>query len=71
MRIIGARLGLIYFLCSFGLLVDSPISGAILKSQDDVFWGTQVWSGATMTVSFLCFCGVKLMVGKGKIFVKV
>ena len=56
---IGTRMGQCFFLSAFGLLVGTPVSGAILKSTGN--WiGVQLWSGLAILVtgSFLLWARV-------------
>lgn len=72
LSIIGSRLGLSFFICGFGILIGTPVAGAILEitTTENQYLGLQLFSGAMMTIS-LCFClTAKLLVGKGKFFVK-
>ncbi|OCT52108.1 monocarboxylate permease like proteinue, mch4 [Cladophialophora carrionii] len=47
---IGTRMGQCFFLSAFGLLVGTPVSGAILKNTGS--WvGVQLWSGAAIMVT--------------------
>ncbi|OAP60615.1 hypothetical protein AYL99_05617 [Fonsecaea erecta] len=47
---IGTRMGQCFFISAFGLLVGTPVSGAILKSTGK-WWGVQLWSGAAILVT--------------------
>jgi len=47
---IGTRMGQCFFISAFGLLVGTPVSGAILKSTGQ-WWGVQLWSGAAILVT--------------------
>lgn len=68
MSIIGARMGLSFFICGFGLLMGTPIAGAILKTQSETFWRAQLFAGVTMTMAFVLCLLSKIGVGHGKIF---
>ena len=68
LRKIGARMGQSFFVCSWGLLIGTPVSGAILSSTGK-YLGVQLFSGilllATATAFFVsrtCKVGFKLKV---------
>lgn len=69
--IIGARMGLGFFIISFGLLIGSPVAGAILKLQNETFWGAQLWAGLAMCMSFALCLVAKWKAGNGNLFAKV
>lgn len=45
---IGTRLGMAYFSCGIGLLIGSPIAGALTDTSRGDFLKVQVWGGATL-----------------------
>ncbi|OAG41707.1 hypothetical protein AYO21_04171 [Fonsecaea monophora] len=47
---IGTRMGQCFFISAFGLLVGTPVSGAILKGTGE-WLGVQLWSGAAILVT--------------------
>ena len=61
MRKIGTRMGQCFFLAALGILVGTPVSGAILKNTGS--WvGVQLWSGATILVSGLLMLWARVIV---------
>lgn len=47
----GVRIGMTLFMCGLGLLVGSPIGGAIIDAQSperSVYWGVFLWGGLTV-----------------------
>lgn len=82
--LIGSRLGLSFFICGFGLLMGTPVAGAILKLQNPIetakfigdqqvgmtFWGIQIFSGLCMFICFVLCLVSKIMVGEGHFFRK-
>lgn len=60
---VGTRIGMAFFIGSLGVLIGSPIAGAILGSQslrdgssnlvlgEEVFWGTLVFAGIILVAS--------------------
>ncbi|PCH01973.1 Major facilitator superfamily domain, general substrate transporter [Penicillium occitanis (nom. inval.)] len=47
----GVRIGMTLFMCGLGLLVGSPIGGAIIDAQSperSVYWGVYLWGGLTV-----------------------
>lgn len=73
LSIIGSRLGLFFFIYGFGLLIGSPVAGAILNASpaDNQFLGLQLFSGVTLTVSVMLCAATKFMIGRGNFFVKI
>jgi MFS family permease len=55
-RELGARTGALYAVSSFGVLVGSPIAGAIVTRENGGFSGLKI------------FCGVTLLVGAAFVF---
>lgn len=45
---IGTRLGMAYLGCGIGLLIGSPIAGALTDTSKGEFLKAQVWGGATL-----------------------
>lgn len=70
LSIIGARMGLSFFICAFGLLIGSPVAGAIIKTQNGTFWGAQLFSGLMMAIAFALVMVAKLRVSGGNFFTK-
>lgn len=57
MQRIGVRMGMNFFVGALGLLVGTPVAGAILKSS----WvGMQAFCGATLAICTLFLFGVKV-----------
>jgi len=50
MRKIGTRMGQCFFISAFGLLLGTPVSGAILGSANN-WLGVQLFSGAAVMVT--------------------
>jgi MFS family permease len=51
----GVRQGVLFACISIASLTGSPIAGAILNRQNGIFWGLQVFAGATMAASVFFF----------------
>ncbi|CAN6623026.1 probable transporter Mch2p [Trichomonascus vanleenenianus] len=70
MSLIGTRLGMCFFVAGFGLLIGSPVAGALVKRMDGGYLGAQLFSGLAIAVAtgFLCFS--RMLLTKGKLFVK-
>jgi MFS family permease len=47
-RELGSRTGLLYAASSFGVLVGSPIAGAIVTSENGGFTGLKIFCGVTL-----------------------
>ena len=47
---VGTRLGMAYACSSVGVLIGSPIAGALSNTHQGVFLGAQAWSGATLVL---------------------
>ena len=58
---IGTRMGQCFFLSAFGLLVGTPVSGAILKSTG-AWLGVQLWSGLAILVTGLLMLWARVAV---------
>ena len=68
---LGTRIGMAFLVGSLGMLISSPIAGAILKAQtpqddgsalelgDEVFWGVLVFTGAVLIASGLLMTGTR------------
>lgn len=50
LNVVGTRLGMAYACSSVGVLVGSPIAGALSNTPQGVFLGAQVWSGTTLVL---------------------
>jgi MFS family permease len=50
---IGARLSLCFFIVGFGVLVGTPIAGALIQRQNGGFLGAQLFSGACILLASL------------------
>lgn len=68
LRTVGTRMGMCFAICSLGLLVGSPSSGAILKNTEN-FLGLQLFSGCTLmltgiilVVTRIAYAGIKVQV---------
>lgn len=57
MDVIGTRVGMFWAGVGVGVLIGSPIAGAMIdiQSMDIQWWKPQVFSGLVMTVGALCF----------------
>ncbi|CAF9921540.1 MAG: hypothetical protein HETSPECPRED_004578 [Heterodermia speciosa] len=45
---VGARLGMAYAACGFGILIGSPVAGAVSRTSGGGFRGAQIWGGGTL-----------------------
>ncbi|KAL4913914.1 major facilitator superfamily domain-containing protein [Aspergillus aurantiobrunneus] len=59
MRELGTRLGMVFAITSIGLLIGTPIGGAILSNTHE-YLGLQLFTGCCLTVSVTIFLGVRL-----------
>ena len=51
---VGTRLGMAYGACGLGILIGSPIAGAVSRTEAGDFRGAQAWGGTTLLLgSFL------------------
>lgn len=56
LRKIGTRMGQSFFVVSFGLLIGTPVSGAILSSKGGGYWlGVQLFSGVLLILTTMVF----------------
>ncbi|TVY17341.1 Aspyridones efflux protein apdF [Lachnellula arida] len=58
--VIGARMGMVFTISGFGLLIGNPVAGAILNPDGGSFLGLQIWCGVTVTTSLLCLCVARI-----------
>ncbi|CAN6623041.1 riboflavin transporter Mch5p [Trichomonascus vanleenenianus] len=70
MSLIGTRLGMTFFVGGFGMLVGSPVAGALISRMDGGYLGAQLFSGLTIVIAtgFLCFS--RMLTSKGNRFIK-
>lgn len=66
---IGTRLGMNFFISGFGVLIGTPVAGAILSRQNGDFLGAQIFAGAVVMLAVACivysrfaFIGKRLVV---------
>ena len=52
LRVVGTRLGMCFAVTSLGILIGTPVSGALLTSTGS-WTGTQIFSGVTMLVAVI------------------
>ncbi|KAL4881342.1 major facilitator superfamily domain-containing protein [Aspergillus karnatakaensis] len=69
MRELGTRMGMVFAITSIGLLIGTPIGGAILNSSNE-YLGVQLFTGCCITVSVAIFLGVRLSRTGLKLFVR-
>ena len=51
--VVGTRMGMCFGLTSFGILIGTPVSGALLTATGS--WrGTQLFAGATVLLALIC-----------------
>ena len=56
---IGTRIGMVLAFSGMGLLVGSPVAGAILRTQGG-WMGLQLWCGAILFASVLCLLAARI-----------
>ncbi|KAL4925175.1 MCT family MFS transporter [Aspergillus undulatus] len=59
MRQLGTRMGMVFAITSIGLLIGTPIGGAILSNSHS-YLGVQLFTGCALTVSVAIFFGVRM-----------
>ncbi|KAL3492932.1 major facilitator superfamily domain-containing protein [Aspergillus germanicus] len=59
MRELGTRMGMVFAITSVGLLIGTPIGGAILSGSHK-YLGVQLFTACALTVSVAIFLGVRL-----------
>ncbi|KAL4762897.1 MCT family MFS transporter [Aspergillus foveolatus] len=59
MRELGTRMGMVFAITSVGLLIGTPIGGAIM-SNTHKYLGVQLFTGCAITVAGVIFLGVRL-----------
>lgn len=68
-RELGTRLGMVFAVTSVGLLVGTPIGGAILNSSGS-YLGVQLFAACCLIASAAGFVTMRLMLSKGKVVAK-
>lgn len=68
-RELGTRLGMVFAVTSVGLLVGTPIGGAILNSSGS-YLGVQLFAACCLIASAAGFVIMRLMLSKGKVVAK-
>lgn len=69
LRTVGTRMGMNFTICSLGLLVGAPTSGAILK-QTGKFLGLQLFSGCTLMLTGILLLATRIALAGIKVRVK-
>lgn len=67
--VIGTRIGIATAISGTGLLIGSPIAGAILQGQGG-WLGLKIWCGVLLTVSGLCMLSARIIKAGCKLKVK-
>lgn len=70
LRTVGTRMGMCFGICSLGLLVGTPVGGAIL-TRTGSYVGLQLFSGATIFATGLLLVATRVVKAGWKIRVKV
>ena len=61
MAVLGGRMSMAFMTAGTGLLVGTPVAGAILITGGGQNWTMlQIWSGALLILSFLCMSGARV-----------
>lgn len=61
MAVLGGRMSMAFMTAGTGLLVGTPVAGAILTSGEGENWTMlQVWSGALLVLSAICMLGARV-----------
>ena len=61
MASLGARMSMAFMAAGTGLLIGSPVAGAILSSHGGNDWNSlQIWSGVLLVLSTLCMSGARI-----------
>lgn len=55
LREIGVRNGTLFFCVSIGVLIGNPIGGALVSRDHGNYLYLQIFSGAVLAASFVCF----------------
>lgn len=70
----GVRIGMTLFMCGLGLLVGSPIGGAIIGVQSSpghqTYWGVLLWGACTVSLGAMCLLVTRSLNVGWNIFVK-
>lgn len=69
LRVVGTRMGMSFAFSALGLLVGTPVSGAILNVTHR-YLGPQILAGGTILVAACCLIAARLYKAGGKLLVK-
>ncbi|CAN6606345.1 probable transporter Mch2p [Trichomonascus vanleenenianus] len=70
MSLIGTRLSMTFFVAGFGLLMGTPVAGALIKMMGGGYLGAQLFGGLAIAIATGFLCLSRMLITKGKIFVK-
>ena len=71
MRQIGSRNGTLFAMISIGALCGNPIAGAILSNSGGSYHHLQIFCGCMILAGTVLLAGVRGLITKGKVFVKM
>ncbi|ANB13716.1 Mch5p [Sugiyamaella lignohabitans] len=70
MNMLGTRMGMAFFLCGFGILIGSPIGGALVTRDDGAFLYAAMFCAACMTLSSVFMFMTRVALSGPKVMVK-
>jgi MFS family permease len=70
MSIIGTRLGMCFFFSGLGVLMGTPVAGAIITRQNGDFLGAQIFAGVAVMLAVVFITASRISFIGSKVFVK-
>jgi MFS family permease len=70
MSMIGTRLGMNFFFTGLGILIGTPVAGAIITRQDGSYLGAQIFAGVAVFLAAICVCAARIAFTGRKLMVK-
>jgi MFS family permease len=70
MSMIGTRLGMNFFFTGLGVLIGTPVAGAIITRQGGSYLGAQIFAGVAVFLAAICICAARIAFIGRKLMVK-
>ncbi|ANB15604.1 Mch5p [Sugiyamaella lignohabitans] len=71
LNILGTRIGMSFFITSFGLLCSGPVAGALLDRKNGAYLYAQIYCGIASILSFSCYMIARYLLRGTQVKVKV
>lgn len=70
-RLLGARIGMIFMSGGFGVLIGNPIAGVLIDHKTNSYWGMQLFCALLLTVATAFACLARWILVRNKLIVQV